>query len=88
MKNSIEYVSFVTIAGANKEINFSTPRTLDTSTIKPIGIGKFDLSGFISTLKKNGYRGDYAFINFGIDRKYGVESYLQSSYMEWEIMND
>jgi len=88
IENSIDYLSFVTIAGANQEINFSTPRTRDTSTIKPIGVGEFDLTMFVSKLKKEGYDGDYAFINFGIDRRYDLESYLESSLREWELIEN
>jgi sugar phosphate isomerase/epimerase len=72
----------VTIAGSDVVADYTNSRTRDTSTIKPIGYGSFDLTNFILPLKKSKYSGTVVFMNFGI--KENPEAYLPRSLMEWK----
>ncbi len=71
----------VTLAGTNMVADYTNSKTRDTSTIKPIGNGDFDLANFIVPLMKSKYIGPVAFMNFGI--KENPLIYLPRSLMEW-----
>ncbi len=71
----------VTLAGTNIVADYTNSKTRDTSTIKPIGAGDFDLANFIMPLIKSKYIGTVAFMNFGI--KENPIIYLPKSLMEW-----
>ncbi len=75
----------VTLAGTDIEADYSNSKTRDTSTIKPIGFGNFDLTKFILLLKKSKYSGTVAFMNFGIMEI--PEVYLARSLVEWKRLN-
>ncbi len=75
----------VTLAGTDIEADYSNSKTRDTSTIKPIGFGNFDLTKFILPLKKSKYSGTVAFMNFGIMEI--PELYLPRSLVEWKRLN-
>ncbi|NQU54677.1 MAG: sugar phosphate isomerase/epimerase [Bacteroidetes bacterium] len=72
----------VTMAGTDSIADFSLPRTMNTSTIKVLGQGNFDMRKFILPLSKSGYMGSVGFMNFKIEDK--PEVYLESSLEEWE----
>lgn len=71
----------ISLAGSDVVADYTNSKTRDTSTIKPIGYGKFDLTNFIKPLKKSNYKGSVAFMNFGI--KENPEIYLPRSIIEW-----
>ncbi len=71
----------VSLAGSDVVADYTNSKTRDTSTIKPIGYGNFDLANFIKPLKKSNYKGSVAFMNFGI--KENPETYLPRSLKEW-----
>lgn len=75
----------VTLAGTNVVADYTTSKSRDTSTIKPIGYGDFDLINFIKPLIKSNYRGTLAFMNFGINENPDV--YLPRSLLEWKKLN-
>jgi sugar phosphate isomerase/epimerase len=76
------YIGAVTLAGTDSVADFSKPKLMDTSTIKPIGQGNFNMVKFIEPLRKSGYKGMVGFINFKIEDE--PETYLKSSMMEWK----
>ncbi len=72
----------VTMAGTDSVADFSKPKAMDNSTIKPLGEGNFDMNQFINPLRKSGYIGMVGFMNFKIDGD--PEVYLKRSKTEWE----
>lgn len=81
-ENVKPYIGAVTLAGTDSVADFSKPKLMDTSTIKPIGQGNFNLQKFIVPLRKSGYKGLVGFINFKIEDD--PEMYLRSSLVEWK----
>lgn len=84
-ENVKQYIGAVTLAGTDSVADFSKPKLMDTSTIKPIGQGNFNMANFIAPLRKSGYVGMVGFINFKIEDE--PETYLKSSMIEWEKSN-
>ncbi|WP_010136340.1 sugar phosphate isomerase/epimerase family protein [Ochrovirga pacifica] len=83
--NVKEYIGAITIAGADKTVDRRTFGTMDSSTIQPLEVGKFDYAPFLKALKKIKYKGPVGFINFNIKSK--PEDYLPKSlkvWREWE----
>lgn len=76
------HLGAVTLAGTDSVADFSKPKLMDTSTIKPIGQGNFHMANFVEPLRKSGYKGMVGFINFKIEDD--PETYLKSSMMEWK----
>lgn len=72
----------VTLAGTDVVADYTTSKSRDMSTIKPLGNGDFDLTNFIRLLKKSQYTGTVAFMNFGLTESPDV--YLPGSLMEWK----
>jgi len=81
-ENVNPYIGAVTVCGTDSVADFSQPKLMDTSTIKPIGKGNFDMRNFMEPLRKSGYKGIVGFINFKIDED--PESYLKSSMEAWK----
>ena len=81
-----DYIGAVTLAGTDSVADFSKPKLMDTSTIKPIGQGNFNMANFIKPLRKSGYKGMVGFINFKIEDE--PKTYLKSSMMEWRELNN
>jgi sugar phosphate isomerase/epimerase len=81
-ENVKQYIGAVTLAGTDSVADFSKPKLMDTSTIKPIGQGNFNMTKFIEPLRKSGYKGMVGFINFKIEEE--PETYLRSSMQEWK----
>jgi sugar phosphate isomerase/epimerase len=80
-ENVKPYIGAVTLAGTDSVADFSKPKLMDASTIKPIGQGNFDMKNFIEPLLKSDYKGKIGFINFKIEDD--PEIYLKSSIIEW-----
>jgi sugar phosphate isomerase/epimerase len=81
-ENVKPYIGAVTLAGTDSVADFSKPKLMDASTIKPIGQGNFNMKNFIEPLLKSNYKGKVGFINFKIEED--PETYLKSSMLEWE----
>ncbi len=86
VQNTKEYISFVTIAGTDKEVDLTSPRSKDHSTIKPLNKGEYDLGVFLRALKDIEYKGPVGFINFIIDKQTSPDVYLPESIQEWELL--
>ena len=85
-ENVKQYIGAVTLAGTDSVADFSKPKLMDASTIKPIGQGNFNMANFIEPLRKSGYKGKVGFINFKIEDD--PETYLKSSMLEWKKSNN
>ena len=81
-ENVKPYIGAVTLAGTDSVADFSKPKLMDASTIKPIGQGNFNMKNFIEPLRKSKYKGNVGFINFKIEED--PEIYLKNSMLEWE----
>jgi hypothetical protein len=81
-ENVKPYIGAVTLAGTDSVADFSKPKLMDASTIKPIGQGNFNMKNFIEPLRKSKYKGNVGFINFKIEED--PEIYLINSMLEWE----
>jgi len=75
-------IGAVTLAGTDSVADFSAPKLMDSSTIKPLGQGNYDLDRFIGPLLKSGYKGSVGFINFKIEEE--PENYLDDSMKIWK----
>ena len=80
--NVKDYLGAVTIAGANKVVDTSTPRTIDQSTIQPLEDGEFDFAPFLRALNTISYKGPVGFINFKIEKE--PSDYLPKSLKVWK----
>ncbi|MCF8361607.1 MAG: sugar phosphate isomerase/epimerase [Prolixibacteraceae bacterium] len=72
----------VTIAGTDSVADYSSPLARDTSTIKPLGKGTFDMEAFTNQLLKTGYSGSVGIMNFKL--KPAPEVYLSESRKIWD----
>lgn len=79
-------IGAVTLAGTDSVADSSTPKLMDSSTIKPLGQGNYDLNHFIEPLRNSGYKGFVGFINFKIDED--PETYLDASIKVWRRLNE
>lgn len=85
-ENVKPYIAAVTVAGTDSVADFSKPRLMDSSTIKPIGKGNYDLRKFIQPLRQSGYKGVVGFINFKIDED--PDTYLKESMQVWRKLTN
>ena len=77
-------IAFVTIAGADRDIDFTNPISIEQSSIKPLYRGNYDTSRMLKQLHKQGYQGAIGFINHLI--KEDPEVYLPktvATYDSW-----
>ncbi len=72
----------LTLAGSDSVADYRSPLARDTSTIKLLGKGTFDMQGFVSLLKEKEYLGYVGVMNFSI--KEAPEKYLKESYDIWQ----
>ena len=75
-------IGAVTLAGTDSVADFSAPKLMDSSTIKPLGQGNYHLYRFLGPLVKSGYKGSVGFINFKIEEE--PENYLDDSMKIWK----
>ena len=54
----------VTLAGTDSIADFTTKFTRDTTTIKPLGRGNYDMNNFVEILSNSGYKSSVGFMNF------------------------
>lgn len=80
------YISFVTIAGADRTPDKRSARTLDKSTIQPLEDSDFDFGPFLKALKEAKYKGPVGLINFGFDKS--PEEYLPKSLATWKKLKN
>lgn len=80
------YIGAITIAGTDSVADFSKPKQMDKSTIKPLGEGNFNMRNIIVPLRKSQYKGNVGFINFKIEDD--PEEYLGNSIKVWRKLNN
>ena len=78
-----ERLGAVTLAGSDSVADYTNSSTRDTSTIKPIGKGTYDLKGLLKNLKQINYAGPIGIMNFSIKEDPNV--YLPKSK---ELLDD
>ena len=84
--NVKDYLSFVTIAGAAKEIDMSSRKLMDATSIQPLEDGEYVFAPFLKALKDAGFKGPVGYINFKFDKQ--PEEYLPESLAEWERLKN
>ncbi len=85
--NKIEHkLGVVTIAGSDSVADYTNSRTRDTTTIKPLGQGTFDVKQLVHQLKETNYSGDIGLMNFHL--KEAPEIYLPRSKTIWNSYFD
>ncbi len=72
----------VTIAGTDSVADYSSPLARDTTTIKPLGQGTYDVKQFTQQLLETGYSGPVGIMNFKM--KEAPEVYLPKSRNIWD----
>jgi sugar phosphate isomerase/epimerase len=84
LKRCKDHLAFVTIAGADEDIDFTNPISIENSSIKPLYRGNYDVKRILVQLKKQNYKGAVGFINHLIREDMGT--YLSKSldvYKGW-----
>ena len=71
----------VTLAGTDSIADFTTKFTRDTTTIKPLGRGNYDMNDFVEILSNSGYQGSVGFMNFKLKHP---TVYLPKSKEIWD----
>ena len=84
--NVKDYISFITVAGAAKDVDMTSRKTMDRTTIQPLEDGRYDYAPFLKALKSIDYKGPVAYINFGFDKE--PEDYLPKSLAEWNRLKN
>ena len=84
--NVKDYLSFITIAGASRETDMTSRKTMDKTTIQPLEDGKYDFAPFLKALKKAEFKGPVGYINFKFDKE--PEDYLPKSMEEWKRLKN
>jgi len=85
--NNVEgYISFITVAGAAKEVDMTRRKTMDQTTIQPLEDGVYDFAPFLTALKSIDYKGPVGYINFGFNKD--PEDYLPKSLAEWNRLKN
>jgi len=84
--NTKDYLSFITIAGAAKEVDMTSRKTMDRTTIQPLEDGEYDMAPFLKALKKVNFKGPVGYINFKFDKEPG--DYLPKSLAEWNRLKN
>jgi len=77
-----DHIGAVTLAGTDSVADYTNPKLMDSSTIKPLGQGNYHLDRFVGPLIKSGYMGTVGFINFKIEEE--PNYYLGSSLKIWK----
>lgn len=85
VRNVAPFIRFATLAGTNATVDWTTSRTMENSTIKPLDEGDYDLRKFIRALRAVGYRGPIGFINFMIEQD--PADYLARSISKWRTLD-
>lgn len=82
MKRVQHRLGAVTLAGTDQVADYSSARARDSSTIKPLGQGDYDLRGFVRILKSSGYKGAVGLMNFKLPE--APSNYLPRSLEIWK----
>ncbi len=84
--NVKDYLSFITIAGAAKETDMTSRKSMDRTTIQPLEDGEYDFAPFLKALKEVNFKGPVGYINFKFDKE--PEDYLPKSLAEWKLLKN
>jgi len=76
-----DYISFITVAGASKQVDMTSRKAMDATTIQPLEDGEYDFVPFLKALKQIDFKGPVGYINFKFDKV--PEDYLPKSFKEW-----
>jgi sugar phosphate isomerase/epimerase len=76
----------ITLSGTDSVADYSSSRTRDTTTIKPLGRGTFDVKQFALKLNETEYSGYIGLMNFHL--KEAPEKYLPRSRNIWDSYFD
>lgn len=74
-------LSAVIISGSAVELDRTSVRTTNRSTIKPLDESAYDLRPYMRLIKDSGFQGPVGFINFNIPGP--PEEYLKRTMMRW-----
>ena len=80
------YISFVTIAGASNEVDMTSRKTMDNTSILPLEDSEYDFAPFLKALNNIDYKGPVGYINFGFDKN--LDDYLPKSMEEWKRLKN
>jgi sugar phosphate isomerase/epimerase len=76
-----DHISFMVISGASQEVDITSRKSMDATTIQPLEDGEYDFSNFLKTLAKANFKGPVGYINFKFNK--APETYLPESIKEW-----
>ena len=81
VKNVRGFIGYATLCGTDSIADLSDWYKMDTTTIKPLDRGNYDVRKFVKALTVNKFEGPIGFINFKIEED--PEKYLSRSIMTW-----
>ncbi len=81
-ENTKHRLGAVTLAGTDSIADFTSKFTRDTTTIKPLGQGNYNMNNFVEILSNSGYKGSVGFMNFKLKQHPTV--YLPKSKEIWD----
>ncbi len=86
VNNVKDYLSFIVISGASKQVDTTSRRNMDATTIQPLEDGEYNFAPFLKALNKADFKGPVGYINFKFNKP--PEVYLPESIKEWNRLKD
>ena len=80
-KKAKDKVAAVILSGAILELDRTSVRTMNASTIHSLEDSEYDLRPYLKLIKKSNYKGPVGFINFKLSEP---KEYLKKSINRWE----
>lgn len=80
-KQANDKLSAIILSGAILELNRTSVRTMNESTIHSLEDSEYDLKPYLKLIKKSDYKGPIGFINFKLSEP---KEYLKKSMKRWE----
>lgn len=88
INNVKDYMSYATLAGAEKEVDMTSAYTMDKTTIKSLDENEYDLAPFLNTLKEVQYKKPVGFINWKLDEDAVPKDYLSRTIKSWKTLKN
>lgn len=82
-KKAGDKVAAVIVSGALEELDRTSVRTMNASTIHSLEDSEYDLKPYLKLIKKSSYKGPVGFINFKLPEP---KKYLKNTKEEWDVL--
>tara|TARA_B100000809_G_scaffold263834_1_gene318043 strand:+ start:135 stop:1040 length:906 start_codon:yes stop_codon:yes gene_type:complete len=82
-KKATKKIAAVILSGALQELDRTSVRTMNASTIYSLEDSEYDLKPYLKLIKKSDYKGAVGFINYKLQEP---KVYLKKSMTEWNVL--